>query len=67
MGAYKDQFEPFYPTVDLTFDGIARSNKERKEHLYPYEIDDVWFSLSTEGLSERVGVVDKAIVKCMRL
>tara|TARA_R110002096_G_scaffold149036_1_gene310278 strand:+ start:75 stop:278 length:204 start_codon:yes stop_codon:yes gene_type:complete len=67
MRAYEDQFEPFYPAIDLTFDGVGRSNKERKEHLYPYEIFSIWFALSTDGLSERVGIVDKAIVKCMRL
>jgi hypothetical protein len=67
MKAYRDQFEPFYPGIDLTFDGIARSYKEKKEHLYPYETFSIWFVLSEDGLSERVGVVDKAIVKCMRL
>jgi hypothetical protein len=67
MKAYRDQFEPFKSRFDLTFDGVGRSNRQRKKHLYPYEIDNVWFSLSTDGLSERVSVVDKAIVKCMRL
>jgi hypothetical protein len=67
MKPYRDQFEPFKSRFDLTFDGVGRSNKERKRHLYPYKIENVWFALSIEALRERVSIVDKAIVKCMKL
>ena len=67
MMLYRDQFEPFSPCLDLAFDGVGHSNKERKKHLYPYAIDNVWGALSTESMEQRVEIVDKAIVKCMKL
>jgi hypothetical protein len=67
MRAYRDQFEPLCPTVDLTFDGVGRSNRQRKKHLYPYKIDNIWLALSAKSLNERVSIVDRAIVKCMKL
>jgi hypothetical protein len=67
MKAYRDQFEPFKSRFDLTFDGVGRSNRQRKKHLYPYKIDNIWLALSAKSLNERVSIVDRAIVKCMKL
>ena len=67
MTLYKDQFEPHKAGDDLIFKGLGKCNEKRKEHLYPYELDNVWYALMTEVKAERVRFVDKAIVKCMKL
>ncbi|QDP63244.1 MAG: hypothetical protein Unbinned1520contig1002_42 [Prokaryotic dsDNA virus sp.] len=64
---YEDQFEPYMKGFDLAFDGIGYSNKERQEHLYPYGIADVWYSLMTNVREERVKLVDDFIREWMKL
>ena len=63
---YVDQFEPSYPGIDLTFDGVGDTLTARSETLYPYFIEDAMKALSTKGLSIRVLAVDIAMRKMAR-
>ena len=64
---YKEQFEPCVNGVDLTFDGVGKSNTERKKHLYPYQVINVFDALSAEAMRNRISIVDKLISKNSKL
>ena len=53
-----------YFGIDLTFEGIGRSNEERAEHLYPYSIFNIFDALSHAAMVKRIDIVDAAILKC---
>ncbi len=64
--SYSGQFEPCDTSVDLTFDGVGKSNEERKKHLYPYKTVDVMGALSADAMKERIKIVDGALLKCLK-
>lgn len=53
-----------YFGIDLTFEGVGKSNEERKEYLYPYPIFNIFDALSHSAMIERIDIVDTAILKC---
>ncbi len=52
--------------IDLTFDGVDKSNTERKKHLYPYSTVNIMDALSHKAMKKRVNLVEGAILKCMK-
>jgi len=53
-----------YFGIDLTFEGVGKSNEERKYHLYPYTIVNIFAALSHAAMVNRIDIVDTAILKC---
>lgn len=61
-----ENFELWYKNIDVTFVDI-----EVTRHLCPYTEDDILRqynkAASPSGMKERVALIDKAILKCMKL
>ena len=53
-----------YFGIDLTFEGVGKSNEERKEVLYPYTIVNIFAALSHAAMISRIDIVDAALIKC---
>ena len=53
-----------YFGIDLTFEGVGKSNEERKKVLYPYPLVNIMDALSHASMLKRIDIVDTAILKC---
>ena len=64
MVAYKDQFTPWCPECDLSFDGLEKL--ELLTHLDPFKIGNFIINTGFDAVANRIKSVDKAINNCMK-
>ena len=62
---YTDQFELWYKSIDLTFDGLI-TKEDKKYHLFPYGIKNINVS-PIKDMKERIKIIDDIIYKCLDL
>lgn len=63
MVAYKDQFTPWYYGVDLSFDGLEKS--ELLKHLDPFKTGSFIINTGFDAVANRIKAVDNAVNNCM--
>ena len=64
-GCYKDQFTPWYPQVDLSFDGLERH--ELLKHLDPFKKGSFIINTGFDAIANRIKYVDEAILSACKI